>query len=224
MDTIALPIHRDLAQRTSFAVSIVLELRMHGEAGFIDQSVIARGKLGFVKAGGLIAELFFISNQADLLQLQSNMHPVASAVAEVLTSHHEFGVEHSCGRLHCACRSSGPAGSWTLRAWRTDSQLQVKDTPFAQIRQRHAERLGEQAKAARQVPSLVERATDLKQVTLAGVNVKTIKREAEKLVADGLHNCFGSGSCGLRIVTTRAATGASNGETRIDDGDCSGAM
>jgi N-acetylmuramoyl-L-alanine amidase len=86
VETIALPKHRDLAQRISFAVSAVLGLRVRGEAGYIDQSASARGKLGFVTAGGLIAELCFISNQTDLVQLQSNMHRVASAIAEVLAS------------------------------------------------------------------------------------------------------------------------------------------
>ena len=86
METIALPKHRGLAQRISFAVSAVLSLRVRGDAGYIEQSASARGKLGFVTAGGLIAELCFISNQADLVQLQSNMHRVAGAIAEVLTS------------------------------------------------------------------------------------------------------------------------------------------
>jgi N-acetylmuramoyl-L-alanine amidase len=86
VETIALPKQRDLAQRISFAISAVLGLRVRGEAGYIDQTASARGKLGFVTAGGLIAELCFISNQSDLVQLQSNMHRVASAIAGVLVS------------------------------------------------------------------------------------------------------------------------------------------
>lgn len=86
VETIALPKSKALAQRISFAISSVLTLRVRGDAGWIDQSASARGKLGFVAAGGLIAELCFISNRGDLDKLQANMQAVASAIAKVLTS------------------------------------------------------------------------------------------------------------------------------------------
>jgi len=66
-------------------VSAFLGLLVRCKAGDIDQSGGPRGKLGFVTAGGLIAELCFISNHANPGQLESNMHRVASALAEVLT-------------------------------------------------------------------------------------------------------------------------------------------
>lgn len=86
VETIALPVAKALAQRISFAISSVLGLRVRGDAGWIDQSASARGKLGFVSAGGLIAELCFISNRGDLAKLQANMQPVAAAIAKVLTT------------------------------------------------------------------------------------------------------------------------------------------
>lgn len=116
---------------------------------------------------------------------------------------------------------AGLAGGWTLHAWRTDSQLQAKDTTIAQIRQRHAEQLGEQATAARNVQRLVQRATDLNQVALAAVDTKLSgERDAEKLETDRLRKCVGNGTCGVRIVTKRAAcaAGASDSGGRLDAG------
>lgn len=86
VETIALPAHKALAQRLSMGISSTLGLRLRGDLGWIDQSASARGKLGFVAAGGLIAELAFISNRDDLARLQANMQPVAKAIAKVLTS------------------------------------------------------------------------------------------------------------------------------------------
>ena len=86
VETIALPRQKALAQRISWSIASLLGLRVRGDAGWIDQSASARGKLGFVGAGGLIAELCFISNRSDLTKLQANMQPVAAAIAKVLTS------------------------------------------------------------------------------------------------------------------------------------------
>ena len=43
-----------------------------------------RGRLGFVRAGGMVVECFFLSNPADLAAYQSNKDVVAAVIAAVL--------------------------------------------------------------------------------------------------------------------------------------------
>ena len=54
VETIALPKDKVLAQRLSAGVADVLGLRLRGDKGWIDQSQSARGRLGYINAGGLI--------------------------------------------------------------------------------------------------------------------------------------------------------------------------
>ena len=84
METISLPKDKALAQRISQAIARVMGARLRGDAGWIDQSKSARGRLGFVNAGGLIVELFFISNPAELAAWDAKKWLVASAAADVL--------------------------------------------------------------------------------------------------------------------------------------------
>ena len=57
---------------------------VRGDRGWIDQSQSARGKLGYVSAGGLILEVFFISNPAEMAVYQARKWLVAQAIADVL--------------------------------------------------------------------------------------------------------------------------------------------
>lgn len=84
VETISLPKDKALSQRISQAIARVMGARLRGDAGWIDQSKSARGRLGFVNAGGLIVELFFISNPAELAAWDAKKWLVASAVADVL--------------------------------------------------------------------------------------------------------------------------------------------
>ena len=84
IETIALPKDKVLAQKLSKAVADALGSRLRGDNGWIDQSKSARGRLGFVNAGGLIVEIGFISNEAELAAFQARYWIAAKAVAKVL--------------------------------------------------------------------------------------------------------------------------------------------
>ncbi len=87
IETIALPKDKKLAQDLSKAVADVFESRLRGDNGWIDQSQSARGKLGFISNGGLIVELGFISNEAELAAFNTKYWSAAKAVAMVLIKH-----------------------------------------------------------------------------------------------------------------------------------------
>jgi len=84
VETIALPKDKKLAQDLSAAVATALGSRLRGNDGWIDQSQSARGSLGYINAGGLIVELGFISNEAELAAYQARYWIAAKAVAKVL--------------------------------------------------------------------------------------------------------------------------------------------
>lgn len=84
VETIALPKDKKLAQALSKAVADAFGSRLRGDKGWIDQSQSARGKLGFISNGGLIVELGFISNEAELAQFNAKYWTAAKAVAMVL--------------------------------------------------------------------------------------------------------------------------------------------
>lgn len=85
VETIAPPKHKALAQRISKGIADVLGSKLRGDAGYIDQSKSARGRLGYVSAGGLIVEVAFISNKSEMATYQAKKWLVASAIVEALT-------------------------------------------------------------------------------------------------------------------------------------------
>ena len=87
VETIALPKHKNLAQDISAAVAKVYGFKLRGENGWIDQSQSHRGKLGYVSAGGMILELGFLSNDADMKVMENNFWKAARAIAEVIIKH-----------------------------------------------------------------------------------------------------------------------------------------
>jgi len=87
VETIALPKDKVLAQKLSVAVANVFGSRLRGDNGWIDQSQSARGRLGFINAGGLIVELGFISNEAELAEFNLKYWSAAKAVAQVIIEH-----------------------------------------------------------------------------------------------------------------------------------------
>ena len=84
VETIALPEDRRLAQALSKAVADAFGFRLRGENGWIDQTKSHRGSLGYIRNGGLIVELGFISNDEELSQFNARYWQAAKAVAQVL--------------------------------------------------------------------------------------------------------------------------------------------
>lgn len=84
VETISLPKHKKLSQELSKAIASVTMDKLRGDKGWIDQSQSHRGKLGYVNAGGIITELFFLSNAAALSSYNSVKWVVASAITRTL--------------------------------------------------------------------------------------------------------------------------------------------
>lgn len=85
VEVIALPEQRFAAERLARAIAHTLGLRLRGQGGWIDQSMSARGRLGFVSRGGMVVEVFFLSNPNDLAAYLARREAVADAIAEALT-------------------------------------------------------------------------------------------------------------------------------------------
>ncbi|WP_323016498.1 N-acetylmuramoyl-L-alanine amidase [Castellaniella sp.] len=83
VETISLPKDKDISRQISHAISRVLSLRVRGDRGWIDQSQSARGKLGYVNAGGIIVETFFISSRQDLAVWEEKQWLVATEIAKL---------------------------------------------------------------------------------------------------------------------------------------------
>jgi N-acetylmuramoyl-L-alanine amidase len=84
VEVVAMPSDKARAQRLAQAIAKTLGLRVRGDAGWIDQTSTARGRLGFVRAGGMVVEVFFISNPDDLASYQAKKWLAASTIAAVL--------------------------------------------------------------------------------------------------------------------------------------------
>ena len=84
VESISLPPLRQFCRRLSAAVANVLDTRVRGDRGWIDQSQSARGRLGYVNAGGVILETFFISNPTERERYLADPWAVAQAVADTI--------------------------------------------------------------------------------------------------------------------------------------------
>jgi len=87
VEVISLPQHKALAQKLAAAMARVLEEPLRGDKGWIGQEASARGRLGYVSSGGLIAEVFFLSNREALAKYNARHWLVASAIADTLAAH-----------------------------------------------------------------------------------------------------------------------------------------
>ena len=84
VECIALAKDKVLAQKLSAAVAKVTGSRLRGVGGHITQEDSARGKLGYVSAGGCILEVAFLSNSSELQTFEEKYWLIAKEVAQVL--------------------------------------------------------------------------------------------------------------------------------------------
>ena len=84
IETISLPKDKKVSQDISKAIQKVTGSRLRGDQGWIDQSMSARGKLGYVSNGGLIVEIGFLSNTSELHLIQSKAWLIAKEIANVI--------------------------------------------------------------------------------------------------------------------------------------------
>lgn len=82
VECISLPNLRKEAQQIASSISQVMGIKTRGEGGWIDQSKSARGKLAFVNSGGIIVELFFISNPQELKTWQEKKWLICQSIAD----------------------------------------------------------------------------------------------------------------------------------------------
>ena len=84
-EALSQPKGRSLSQRLCKAVSDVMGIPTRGtDGGWKNEGSGQHSRLGYVRNGGIILELFFISNPAELAVWQDKKWLVAKAVAEVL--------------------------------------------------------------------------------------------------------------------------------------------
>ena len=87
VEVIAPPHLKLVAQRIARAIAAETGQRLRGEAGWIDQTQSHHGRLAFVQAGGLIVEMFFISNLGDLNTFLQAKERVAMALAGAICAY-----------------------------------------------------------------------------------------------------------------------------------------
>lgn len=84
VEVVALERLRAPAQRIARAIANATGQRLRGEAGWIDQSKTARGKNGFVRSGGMVVEVFFLSNPRDRETYLACKESIAFAIARAV--------------------------------------------------------------------------------------------------------------------------------------------
>lgn len=84
VEVLSLPDHKVLSQKLAKAIAGVLQSPLRGEQGWKPQEASARGKLGFVQAGGMIVEVFFLSNPEELANYLAVEDELAQKIASVL--------------------------------------------------------------------------------------------------------------------------------------------
>lgn len=81
VECLSLEKHKWISQLISADIAKITGCVIRGDKGWVPQEKSARGKLGFVGAGGIIVELFFISNPVELGMYRAKKAQLAKAIA-----------------------------------------------------------------------------------------------------------------------------------------------
>lgn len=88
VEALAQPKDKAICQKLCKAVSRVMGIPIRGsEGGFKSEGSGQHSRLGYVRNGGIILELFFISNPVELQTYQARKWLVARELADVIASH-----------------------------------------------------------------------------------------------------------------------------------------
>lgn len=87
VEVIAPPALKLVAQRIARAVAGETGQRLRGLGGWIDQSQSQHQRLAFVQAGGVIVEMVFITNPADMRTFMERQERVAMAMAGAICAY-----------------------------------------------------------------------------------------------------------------------------------------
>lgn len=87
VEVLSLNKDKPLAQKIAAAIGGVTGFSLRGDKGWQPQSISPHGRLAYVSGGGLIVELFFISNPTELAVYREKRWLIGKAIARVLAEH-----------------------------------------------------------------------------------------------------------------------------------------
>lgn len=86
VEVVSLPKHKAQAQKLARAIGRALSIPVRREGGWMRQEDTPHGSLAFVRAGGMVVEVFFLSNKDELDRYLRSKHDVAEAIAEAVST------------------------------------------------------------------------------------------------------------------------------------------
>ena len=84
VEVLANPQHKGLAQRIAQSIAKVIGTPVRGDKGYKPENAGQHSRLAYVQAGGMVVELFFISNQDELDVWNNKKWLVCKAIANVI--------------------------------------------------------------------------------------------------------------------------------------------
>lgn len=85
VEVLSKPVHKSLAQRLAKAIADPAGLKLRGEGGWKAENSGPHQRLAFISdGGGLIVEVAFITNRADMTAYEANKYTIVRNLAEVL--------------------------------------------------------------------------------------------------------------------------------------------